>query len=154
VKKSCRRIKIVAQEDTTGCGIACVASVANLRYKEVKDAAGELFRWTKLRETFYLKVNEIGKLLFHLEIAAEKQRFRDWAGICGVSIVGVKIPKSDSGYHHWIVSAVKDNRLLVMDPRYGEIYDGKEKKNAKLVQGRRNSILFQVASRFSGNLNI
>ena len=35
-------IQPVAQEDITGCGIACVASLAGVRYREVKARASRL----------------------------------------------------------------------------------------------------------------
>lgn len=147
-------IKLIKQVDDTGCGIACVASVTNKSYDEIKDEATRIFNWTNRRGTFYLRVRDLDKLLSDLHVDFVQEKFQCWEKITGVFIVGVRIPNSNSGYHHWIVAAPAKERLLVMDPIHGKCLDGRKKENQKLVQGRKGSIMFRIADQFNGSVII
>jgi|SaaInl8_200m_RNA_FD_contig_21_1650833_length_515_multi_8_in_0_out_0_1 ABC-type bacteriocin/lantibiotic exporter with double-glycine peptidase domain len=114
-------IKLIKQFDETGCGIACIAMLANKDYEKVK---GDLLiqeKWTKRKRNFYTKVHQLQKLLKIYKIESQVAKFKNWNSLKSFSIVGVN---SDEGYFHWVISVKTKVSFLIIDPEFGEVYQG------------------------------
>ena len=149
-----RKIRLVRQQHSSGCGVACLAAVQNKSYTEAMSQVMGVLRWSGKRENFFLRVGEIRALLEDAKLAFAEEKFSQWSDLPGLSIVGVKIHQSDSGYHHWVVVMRGKDKEFVMDPRYGEIYDRATKKHKKHLVERPHSIAFHLAKRFEGIVDI
>ncbi|KAB2310678.1 hypothetical protein F8A87_08310 [Betaproteobacteria bacterium SCN2] len=115
-------ISLIKQKDKTGCGIACVAMIANRSYEEMKDAFAEILNWSTRREEYYTLAKDLGKALKKYGIRAKEKKSGCWDDIQGTAIVGVNRRKK---HFHWVV-VVKDNhRFLILDPEKNEVRCGK-----------------------------
>lgn len=115
-------IRLVKQRDSTGCGIACVAALANVRYYDAKQVLIKIMRWTPRRKYFYTRTKELLSLLQQYDIEAHIKRSSCWKDIKGTAIVGVD--RDGSGIFHWVVVIRDKGRFLMIDPRAGEVFNG------------------------------
>lgn len=108
-------MKRIIQEDSTGCGLACVAMIANLTYSEIKKEAIEN-SIVQSGRSFYTTSNDLIRLLSALNIQAKKGRIvRKWESIKSLSIVAINF-REKSNTWHWVVY-VPDTKIgYVLDP--------------------------------------
>jgi len=82
---------VVLQEDSTGCGLACVATVAGVRYQEVKKVAGQL-GIEVLDSRLWSDPTYVRTLLKHFGIATSShtQLFSSWDTIPPLALLAIK----------------------------------------------------------------
>ncbi len=132
-----KNIRLVRQEDDTGCGIACVAMVADLPYQKVKDVLMELKGWKKPDRQLYTRAKtHLDPLLKKLGIQFELKKSRGWDDIQGVCLLGVN---RDEGYFHWVVVIKDSGRFLILDPAYGEVIQWVKPGRKKYVHSTKKS---------------
>src|ERR1051325_2276111 len=111
-------MKVVLQEDETGCGFACVAMIAGKTYAEVKQAAGKLGVSVKDKklssDTRYVR-----RLLARFGVrASEKEKpFVSWDALPNTALLSIKHHKEDfRDVWHWVVFERSEGQPAVLDP--------------------------------------
>lgn len=113
-------MKAVVQEDLTGCGIACVATLANVSYQQVKSVAmalGMTVRDSRLwSDTTFVRI-----LLDHYGIQAMpgESPFRSWDTLPPLALLATKWhQKGNQAYWHWVIYWKRPDGPVVYDPKY------------------------------------
>jgi ABC-type bacteriocin/lantibiotic exporter with double-glycine peptidase domain len=110
------QIKKVVQRDPTGCGLACVASIANTSYESVKRIACHTFNWHE-RGVFYTYASHLAKLLAQYGCGAGQARaVRRWESLPVLAIIAVNPDKTNFRWH-WVVYVRNADEEYVVDPR-------------------------------------
>jgi len=104
-ESSCR-VRRVLQDDATGCGVACLAMVANVHYpvaRAVFDKLGMPARRPK--RPYASNFKDLRKALGELGIANSMERWPGWEHFSGVGIIAVNAsPGRYKGNWHWVVA--------------------------------------------------
>ncbi len=89
-------LDLVLQEETTGCGFACVAMVAGKSYEEVKDIANQQGMFST-DETLFTTTKYVRKLLDDLGVALGEQeiKFTGWDSLPNVALLATKFRVED-----------------------------------------------------------
>lgn len=134
-----KNIRLIKQEDDTGCGIACVAMITSKSYNAVKSKLVYLEGWSASRNNYYTTAKQLNKLLNALSIKSKIVYSSSWTDIEGTAIVGVN--RDSKGYFHWIITIKDSSRFLIIDPEQGEVYQGSEWADYKggFIHSRRKS---------------
>lgn len=113
-------IKAVLQEDLTGCGIACVASLANVSYQQVKSVAlilgisvGDSRLWS---DTAFVRI-----LLNHYGIQSlpGESPFRSWQALPPLALLATKWHrKNNQACWHWVIYWKRRDGPVVLDPKF------------------------------------
>lgn len=111
----------VVQLERTGCGIASVATLAGVTYREASRAANrmgisaaDVRLWS---ETEYVR-----RLLRHYEIypARTQARFVSWQALPALALLAIKWRKEHGrACWHWVVFRRGRNGPVVLDPKRG-----------------------------------
>lgn len=109
--------KIVVQEDTTGCGIACAAMLAGKTYHAAKKRAKGLGLFPDDR-TLYSDICDLRPLLESYNIRlGKKVPFRNWKEVPSPAIVAIKYRDGvDASSWHFAVFHEGDSGPSVLDP--------------------------------------
>ncbi|SDV46620.1 hypothetical protein SAMN05216551_101490 [Chitinasiproducens palmae] len=103
--------RYVKQLDPVACGLACVASLAGVRYESVRRRAFDIFDWSRCART---KSRHLRTLLRTFGIETLQGRaVRKWASVPDRAIVAIN-PIGDRW--HWVVHHRTDGCAMVMDP--------------------------------------
>ncbi|MFA6179952.1 MAG: cysteine peptidase family C39 domain-containing protein [Candidatus Methylopumilus sp.] len=97
-------MKQVIQEDSTGCGLACVAMIVGTRYKTIKKQAHELLHdWSFGSRSFYTEAMHLKTLLKAHSIEYGNYRWTDnWLQIkAELAIAAINLQKK--GNWHGVV---------------------------------------------------
>lgn len=113
-------MRLIKQEDTTGCGLACVAALLMMEYQLVKKTALELFSWSERKRVFRTKPEHLTKLLRYYGVDASLTNFSDVSSYKTASIMGVNLDQK--GNFHWVIFIPSNNGNLVFDPETSELY--------------------------------
>jgi ABC-type bacteriocin/lantibiotic exporter with double-glycine peptidase domain len=143
-------ITLVRQEDDTGCGIACVAMLANKPYSRVKSDLYQKKHWAPHRKIIRTESEDLEDLLQRYNIDCEKFTFKDWEELKGVAILAVNAKNS---VWHWVISLKTNNRFLIIDPSLAEVYQAdvwKGDENDGYVAYKRKESLQIKSSKFDG----
>jgi len=112
-------MKPVVQEDVTGCGIASVAALAGVTYKQTKAVAAQLgIQVTDSRlwsDTAFVRT-----LLKHFKIdaAPQEQPFRSWNTLPPLALLAIKWHRrGNQTFWHWVVFQREFDRAVVLDPK-------------------------------------
>ena len=108
-------MKRILQENPSGCGLACVAMLANKSYKEVREKARSLgFDSDRCLRT---SAGELRSLLKECGISASKHliSFRNWDQLPDICILAINYNKSTEIWH-WVVFASTNGSKYVFDP--------------------------------------
>lgn len=115
-----KHMKAVLQEDLTGCGIACVATLANVSYQQVKSVAmtlgidvGDSRLWSN---TAYVRV-----LLNHYGIQSlpGESPFRSWQALPPLALLATKWHrKNNQAFWHWVIYWKRPDGPVVLDPKF------------------------------------
>lgn len=109
--------KPVRQEDGSGCGIACVASLAGTKYAHAKNVAAALFKWTAKKRSFYTTSSELIQLLAEMNVQAGRGRMvRHWDSVSPLAIVAIN-PDAENFRWHWVVFFRTGDTAIVLDPQ-------------------------------------
>ncbi len=135
-------IRLIKQIDDTGCGIACVSMIANRNYKSVKSLLKELMDERGWKKTNRTRAKQLHSLLNVLGIKSMLKKSKAGDEIKGVSIVGVN--RDDDGFFHWVIAIKDSKRFLIIDPEYGEVFQGDEwadKENGYIHSTRKSGYI-------------
>lgn len=109
----------VIQEDTTGCGIASVATLAGVSYREVKDVASQLgIQSTDSR--LWSDTAFVRNLLSHYGLQADpkEQPFKSWHRLPPLALLAIKWHrKHNHACWHWVVFWQNSQEPVVWDPK-------------------------------------
>lgn len=107
----------VIQEDTTGCGLACIAMLSGRKYKEVRKAALSELQFDEGGE-FYTGTSDLVYLGqgFDLKIGKRRRKFKGFDLLPNKAILAINYKeKSDSW--HWVVFHRNNKEQYVLDPK-------------------------------------
>ncbi|HEY1268931.1 MAG TPA: cysteine peptidase family C39 domain-containing protein [Candidatus Binatia bacterium] len=111
-------MKIVLQEDETGCGLACVAMIAGKTYPEVKQTAAQLGIRVKDKK-LYSDTQYVRRLLrrFRIETSPAEKPFASWDALPDRALLSIKYHKeNDRPMWHWVVFERNEGQAAVLDP--------------------------------------
>lgn len=110
------KIKRVIQEDSTGCGIACIAMVAGISYAEAKQITLNNEILKKSVKNFYTTTKDLVNILNSIGIESSKGRkVRYWSSINTISIVGINFLETTDTWH-WVLFIPNEDTGYVLDP--------------------------------------
>ena len=110
------KIKRVIQEDSTGCGIACIAMVAGISYAEAKQITLNNEILKKSVKNFYTTTKDLVNVLNSIGIESSKGRkVRYWSSINTISIVGINFLETTDTWH-WVLFIPNEDTGYVLDP--------------------------------------
>ena len=112
-------MKPVIQLQRTGCGIASVATVAGVRYREVQRAANQLGIYAE-DERLWSETGYVRRLLQHYGIRAAQTeaRFVSWPTLPDLALLAIKWHKvGGRAFWHWVVFWRGPNGPLVLDSK-------------------------------------
>lgn len=107
----------ILQEDASGCGIACIAMLADRPYQKVRQLAVDHLGYHKTSKEFYTgtrELKQLGKLL-NLKIGYRCIPFRDYSKVPGLAILAVNFSEN-TGLWHWVVFRRDQDGPYVLDP--------------------------------------
>ncbi|HAS6199636.1 TPA: hypothetical protein I7171_23070 [Vibrio vulnificus] len=111
---------IIKQNDTTGCGLACIAALLEIEYEVVKKIASNALCWSERKKVFRTQPDQIVKLLAYYGVASSVTTFSEVEMSATASILGVN---SDSNRNfHWVIHIPHENGNLIFDPETAELY--------------------------------
>ena len=113
-------MKIVVQEDLTGCGLACVATLAGTTYQKTKMVA-EALGITVTDSRLWSDTAFVRTLLTHYGIRARKGEspFRSWEALPPLALLATKWHRKDhQAFWHWVVYWQSPDGPVVLDPKY------------------------------------
>ena len=109
----------VVQEDVTGCGIASVAALAGVTYKQVKAVAARL--GIEIRDArLWSDTNFVRTLLkqYGIEAESQEQPFRSWKALPSLALLAIKWHrKGDQAFWHWVIFRRGPDRDVVLDSK-------------------------------------
>lgn len=112
-------MKLVFQEEISGCGIASVAILAGISYQEAKTVANSLGIFAEdsnlWSDTRYMRV-----LLKHFGISASEIElpFSSWETLPDLALLSIKWHlKGKCPFWHWVVFLRSANGPVIFDPK-------------------------------------
>lgn len=110
-------MKRVVQEDATGCGIACIAMLANINYQSAKDTAIETLNF-KYEGAFYTTASDLKKLgsIYNLKIGGRRRRFKEINLLPSLCILAINYSENEDTWH-WVVYSRSNTEEFVLDPK-------------------------------------
>ena len=108
----------ILQGDSTGCGLACIAMLADCSYKKVKKKAVQKLNFSNKRKLYtgtrHLKI--LGKC-FGINIAGSRRRpFKNWDALPDTAIISIN-PNLNHTSWHWVVFSRTNGASFVLDPK-------------------------------------
>ncbi len=112
-------LKPVIQQETTGCSIACVATLAGISYSKAKKLANSLGIFAE-DSTLWSDTSAVRKLLSHLKIdvAKSEKAFRAWDTLPDCALLAIKWYKENGiPFWHWAVFVRQGGQAYVLDSK-------------------------------------
>ena len=112
-------MQIVVQKDRTGCGLACVATIANQSYRQVKKEASQLGIDVQDQQ-LWSDTKYILTLLSHYGFSALPQRtpFKSWDHLPSLALLAIKWHKErNQAFWHWVIFWQGPQGPVVLDPK-------------------------------------
>ena len=110
--------KRITQDDSTGCGLACVATLARTSYQKIKAQAYEILSgWPNAPRSLYTDILHIKALLNANDIAHGNYRHeKNWAKVkTNIAIAAINLNERNNW--HWIVYYRDGDDAYLLDPR-------------------------------------
>lgn len=107
------------QSDATGCGLACIAILANQPYSSVRKLAISRLGFDSDGE-FYTTTGQLKELGHHFGVrisAKRRYQFKDWVHLPNSAILAINYKKEDETWH-WVVFRRVANSAYVIDPKH------------------------------------
>ncbi len=114
-------IRAVVQQDKTGCGIASVAALAGVSYRDAKAAAGRL-GIEVADPRLWSGTRHVRALLRHYGLGASRGEasFRDWDSLPDLALIATKWHlERGTPFWHWCVFRRGPDGPVVLDPKKG-----------------------------------
>lgn len=112
-----RFVTTVLQEDSHGCGVACVAMIAGITYQDARQTFARLGYGVarKSKQPFSSNFTELMAALMEHGIRCEMKRWRDWEQLDSLGIL--KVDNGCKNSWHWVVAKPHpDFRVVIHDP--------------------------------------
>jgi tRNA G37 N-methylase Trm5 len=110
-------LKPVIQEETTGCGIASVASILGKTCPEMKTMANAMGIHAE-DESLWSDTQYVRKMLSQarVEMSAEEIPFKSWSTLPDLALLAINHHQEDSkNFWHWVVFKRTDGQASVLD---------------------------------------
>lgn len=110
-------MKVVPQVDGTGCGIACIATLAGKSYEEVRSVALDKLTFPRAGE-FYTKTSDLvilGKAFGVSVISKRRKPFAGYDALPDFAILSKRIGGTNKKWH-WVVYVRTTNGEHILDP--------------------------------------
>jgi hypothetical protein len=114
-------VKPVVQLERTGCGIASVATVAGLRYRQVQSVANRLGIFAE-DERLWSETAYVRHLLryYGVRAAQTEVRFQSWQILPDLALLAIKWRRvRGRAFWHWVVFWRGPEGPVVLDPKRG-----------------------------------
>ena len=114
-------MKLVVQLERTGCGIASVATIAGLRYRQVQSAANRLGIFAE-DERLWSETAYVRRLLryYGVRAAQTEVRFQSWQMLPDLALLAIKWHRvRGRAFWHWVVFRRGPDGPVVLDPKRG-----------------------------------
>lgn len=111
-------IKAVIQQEESGCGIACVAMLAQKTYEEAKEVANANGIFAE-DERLWSETAYVRTLLGQFHIAAEpgEHPFVSWDALPDLALLAIKYHlENGRPFWHWAVFSREKGQEKVLDP--------------------------------------
>lgn len=112
-------MKPVIQEETTGCGIACVAAIAGLSYSHAQKIANDMGIYAD-DQSLWSEAQYVRDLLASLGIEADSKEmpFKGWDKLPDCALLSTKWHQDGgNAFWHWAVFVREDGREYVLDSK-------------------------------------
>ena len=112
-------MKAVVQEETTGCGIAAVATLAAVTYKQARSVAQKL-NISAADERLWSSSDYVRRLLAHygIKAGAGHATFVSWERLPSTALLAIKWHRREGrAYWHWVVFWRGPQGPVVLDPK-------------------------------------
>ena len=110
-------MKVVIQEEKTGCGIASVANIVNLPYADVKNKANSMGIFAE-DKTLYSDTGYVRRLLteYDVETSNKELQFTSWDELPDLALLSIKYHLEDGvPFWHWVVFKRINGSPVVLD---------------------------------------
>lgn len=110
-------LKPVIQEETTGCGIASVASILGKTYSEMKFVANAMGIYAE-DKSLWSDTQYVRKMLTSagVETSPEEIPFESWGGLPDLALLSIKHhQEGGENFWHWVVFKRQDGQEFVLD---------------------------------------
>ncbi len=111
-------VKVVIQEEETGCGLACVAMLADKSYAQIKTFANSLGIYAEDKNLWY-HTDYVRQLLkeYNLYCSEKELPFISWNQLPNLALLATKYHYEEGKpFWHWCVFVRENNQSLVLDP--------------------------------------
>jgi hypothetical protein len=112
-------MKPVVQQEITGCGIASVAALAGVTYREARAVANRLGIYAE-DSSLWSDTRYVRTLLKHYRLAAGKGEtpFRSWDSLPDLALLAIKWHREGGKpFWHWVVFWRGPAGAVVFDPK-------------------------------------
>lgn len=119
--ESCVAVKPVVQLERTGCGLASVATVAGVPYRQVQRVANRLGIFAE-DERLWSETDYVRRLLryYGVRAAQPEVRFRSWETLPDLALLAIKWHRVHGrAFWHWVVFWRGPEGPVVLDPKRG-----------------------------------
>ncbi len=111
-------MKVVLQEETTGCGLACVATIVGKTYDEVRMVANRLGIFAE-DPLLYSDTGYVRRLLWEygVRVPETERPFASWEELPDRALLSVKYHlENGRPFWHWVVFVREPEGSFVLDP--------------------------------------
>ena len=110
-------LKRIIQEDSSGCGLACIAMLAKTSYKNVKKIALKKLEFSP-SGPFYTDTNDLRKLAKHfgIELGQKRVPVKCLDRLPKLAILAINYQKRKNTWH-WVLYVKEENDKFVYDPK-------------------------------------
>ena len=112
-------MKPVVQLERTGCGIAAVAAIAGVSYRQVQQTANRLGIFASDRR-LWSETDYVHRLLrkYRLRPASAEQPFRSWSNLPDLALLAIKWHREEGRPRwHWVVFVRDSEGERVLDSK-------------------------------------
>ena len=112
-------MKPVVQLERTGCGIASVAALASVSYREAQRTANRLGIFAK-DSRLWSETQPVRRLLkqFRLHATGKEMPFESWSALPDLALLAVKWHREEGrAFWHWVVFVREQNDAYVLDSK-------------------------------------
>lgn len=110
-------MKPVIQEESTGCGIASVATILGKSYAEMKAIANEMGIYAE-DTSLWSDTQYVRRMLANAGVSTSvnEQPFSSWEHLPNLALLAIKHHQEDGkDFWHWVVFTRKDGPAVVLD---------------------------------------
>lgn len=111
-------MKIIVQEEPSGCGIACVGMLAGKSYQEAKVKANQMGIFAE-DEKLWSETIYVRKLLkkYGIKASGQETKFFTWETLPALALLSIKYRvENNCPLWHWVVFYRQGEDQAVLDP--------------------------------------